>query len=233
MSIARIAAQRPHRPVAGVASLLIAVVLCLIGPEAARAAEVNLAVLLGNSGFEDDLDHSHWVSTKKSTNYLLDAPLVSPLIVPKGEMAPLLAPAGNHFVGVLNPADSDINGRLVHDPVAGVFLSGTTFTATVFANRGRLSTAPTALFESAPSEVTLQFFGWRAGGMPVVDPASDNWDRTPAVTINRSFTSWGPNGEWASQTLLFPINTELRYISLSLTAKNHKRASYAAFDLVE
>jgi hypothetical protein len=33
--------------------------------------------------------------------------------------------------------------------------------------------------------------------------------------------------------LQFQINTELRYVSLAITRKNHKSASYAAFDVLE
>jgi hypothetical protein len=46
-------------------------------------------------------------------------------------------------------------------------------------------------------------------------------------------TAWAPNGEWASQIFQFQINTELRYVSLAITRKNHKSASYAAFDVLE
>lgn len=234
MSVARIPARRSPRHLAGVLCCLAVIGMCgLAGPETARAGEVNLGALLANSGFEHDLEHTHWVSTIKSANYLLEAPVISPVIVPKGEADPLEAPAGNHFVGVLNPLDTDIIGRLVHEPAAGVFPSGTVFTVTVFANRGRLAAAPRVTFESTPSQVTLQFFGWKTGAVPVVDPTNDNWSRTPAVTINRSFTNWGPNGEWASQTFQFVANKELRYVSLSITVKNHKRASYAAFDLLQ
>jgi len=211
-------------------TLLLVIVLA---PSPALAGVVDLAALFANSGFEDDLYHAHWVSTYKSTNYVVTAPVVNPVIVPKGEAEPLEAPAGHNFVGVLNPDDADINGRLVHDATAGVFPAGTVFTLTAFANRGRLAGAPTALFESTPSTVTFQLFGWRAGAQPVVNPYNDNWSRTPAVTVNRSFTNWGPNGEWASQTFQFVTSAELRYVALSITVKNHKRASYAAFDVLQ
>ena len=118
-------------------------------------------------------------ATKKSTNYRLDAPELNPVIVPKGENSPLEAPAGDRFVGVLNPGDDDINGRLVHDAVEGPFRSGTVFTITLFGNRGRLPGAPSPGFPNWPSELTLQFFGWKAGSFPFVDPSSDNWSRTP------------------------------------------------------
>lgn len=80
--------------------------------------------------------------------------------------------------------------------------------------------------------MSLQLVGWTAGALPIVNLENDNWSRTPKLTISRSFTNWGPNGEWASQTFQFVANAQLRYVSLALTAKNHKRGSYAAFDIL-
>ena len=47
------------------------------------AAQVDLGVVLGNSGFEDDLVHSQWTATVKGTGYQMEAPVVNPVIVPK------------------------------------------------------------------------------------------------------------------------------------------------------
>jgi hypothetical protein len=198
---------------------------------AASGAVIDLADLFGNSGFEDDLEHLQWISTLKSANYVVSSTVVNPVIVPKNEVDALEAPDGDNFIGVVNPLDDNVNGRLVHEAVAGVFPGGTVFTITVLANRGRLADAPRAIFEAKPSPVSLQFFGFRSGAYPIVDPFTDNWSRTPAVKISRAFTDWGPNGEWASQTFTFTSAVELRYVSLSITVKNHKRASYAAFDV--
>lgn len=216
-------------------------VVALLSVNAIGAQVRDLAAILGNSGFEDDsladqpLEPGEqvpdWTATKKSTNYRLDAPVLDPIIRPKGENDPLEAPAGDRFIGVLNPGDDDINGRLVHDVVAGPFPAGTTFTITLFGNRGRLSGAPSPLFPNVPSELTLQFFGWKAGGFPFVDPSSDNWSRTPTVVLSRSFTKWAANGDWAFETFQFAPNQTLQYISLAVTGKNHKAASYVAFDI--
>jgi len=232
MRFDRVSSRRAPEIGSSVGGLFAAIALFLMTPSAAYAETVDLATLLANSGFEDDLVHSSWTATKKSNNYLLNAPVVNPVIVPKGETDALDAPSGDNFVGVLNPGDQDINGRVVHQPVAGVFARLTTFKLTLFANRGRLAGAATPLFESVPSEVTLQLLGWGAGSVPVVNPNTDDWSRKPLVVISQSFTAWGPNGEWASQIFQFQINTELRYVSLAITGKNHKRASYAAFDVL-
>ena len=207
-------------------------VVALLSVNAIGAQVIDLAAILGNSGFEDDSLADQWTATKKSTNYRLDAPVLDPVIVPKGKNEPLEAPAGYRFIGVSNPGDDDVNGRLVHDVVAGPFLAGTRFTITLFGNRGRLSGAPSPLFPNVPSELTLQFFGWKVGGYPFVDPSSDHWSRTPTIVVSRSFTNWAANGDWAVQTFPFTIDQTLQYISLSVTGKNHKAASYVAFDIL-
>ena len=215
-------------------------------PVNAIGAQEDLGVILRNGGFEDADLADQWTATKKSTNYRLEAPELDPDIVPKGEDEPLEAPAGDRFIGVLNSGDDDINGRLVHDAVgcgslpstiasctsSGLFRSGTEFTVTLFGNRGRLLGAPSTRFPSSPSELTLQFFGWKAGTVPFVDPSSDNWSRTPAVLLSQSFTKWAANGEWAFQVFKFKINQTLQYISLAVNAKNHNAASYVAFDIL-
>ena len=194
-------------------------------------AQVDLGEVLENSGFEEDLEHSQWTATVKSTRYRAEAPVVNPVIVPKNASMPLEAPSGDHFIGVENPDGDDINGRLVHDAVAGVFAPGTVFEVTVWANRGRLNTASTAAFGNSPSEVTLQFFGWGPGQVPVVNPHTDDWSRRPSVTLKRSFTQWAPNGEWAAQLVQFVTPKALAYIALAVTGQNHKDVSYVAFDL--
>jgi hypothetical protein len=217
-------------------SLIVApiLVVAFVAVKAIGAPVIDLADVLGNISFEDDLFADQWTATIKSSTYRLDAPTINPVIIPNGAVEPLNAPvgAGDNFVGVLNPADDDINGRLVHDAVSGPFPAGTAFTVTVFGNRGRLTSAPTPLFPSAPSELTLQFFGWKAGTFPFVDPSSDNWSRTPAIVISRRFANWAANGEWASETFTFTITQTLQFISVAVTGKNHKAASYVAFDVL-
>ena len=132
----------------------------------------------------------------------------------------------------MNPEDDDISGKLVHTAVTGTFAQGTTFEVTVFANRGRLDTAKTAAFgNTRASELQVTLFGWGDGDAPTINQDTDNWSRKPLVKLQRSFTNWAQNGEWASQTFEFAPNKELRYISLAIAGKNHKNASYVAFDI--
>jgi hypothetical protein len=143
----------------------------------------------------------------------------------------LQAPAGKHFIGILNPNDQDISGKLVHTAVAGSFPAGTVFQVTVWANRGRLAGAKTTLFDSSPSELLVQFSGWGAGNLPTVNPNTDNWSRQPIVKKGQAFTNWAANGQWASQTFQFVTDKALSYVSLSIAGMNHKNASYVAFDV--
>ena len=197
----------------------------------APCAAEDLATILGNSGFEADLVHSQWTATKPNKTYQFNAPVVNPTIVPKGTTTAVQAPAGNNFVGILNPRDTNISGKLVHTVVAGAFAQGTTFEVTVFANRGRLAGASTPLFDSAPSEVQVRFFGWGTGSAPTMNPNTDNWSRRPIVDIRQSFTHWAANGEWAFQTFAFSIDKDIQYLSLAIAGINHKNASYVAFDI--
>jgi len=205
--------------------------LCLGWAYPAHAATVDLANLLENSGFEDDLKHSDWMASRANPNFTLDAPKVNPVIVPKDESTRLAAPAGNNFIGILNPNDLNRSGKLVHSVVEGSFPAGTVFQVTVWANRGRLAKATSALFTSSPSEVLVQLNGWEAGHLPVLNPKTDNWSRSPNVKVVQVFTDWAENGEWASQTFEFVTTKDLQYVSLAITGVNHKNASYVAFDV--
>jgi hypothetical protein len=195
---------------------------------------VDLPAILANAGFEDDLHLTGWTVTLKNGNYAFDAAQVSPDVVPFGHATPLLAPAGQHFVGVLNPADGDVNGRVVHEPVAGSYPTGTVFTVTVLANRGRLAAAGSAAFPTArtASELTLQFFAWSAGAVPAVNPSTDDWSRKPKFILRAVFTDWAENGAWAAQTFHFTVTVPVAYVSLAVTGKNHRAASYVAFDIL-
>jgi hypothetical protein len=124
-----------------------------------------------------------------------------------------------------------VNGRLVHDVVSGIHPAGTVFVVTILANRGRLPAAGSATFTRSASALGLQLFGWGPGSPPVVNPLTDDWSRRPRMVLRRSFTSWAPNGQWASQTFEFVTGVEVHYLSLAISAKNHVSASYVAFDL--
>jgi hypothetical protein len=185
---------------------------------------------IGNGGFEDNLVHSQWIATTPNKTYKLNAPVVNPVVLPKGKSNPLQAPTGKNFVGIVNPKDQDISGKLVHIAVAKSLPQGTVLEVTVWANRGRLAGAKTALFDTSPSEVLVQFFGWGAGSLPTINPNTD-WSRQPGVVQKQAFANWAANGEWASQTFQFVADRDLSYISLSIAGMNHKNASYVAFDV--
>jgi len=84
---------------------------------------------------------------------------------------------------------------------------------------------------SDPPHHSSQFFGRGAGPVPVVNPSTDNWRRSPSVTLSQAFTAWAANGEWAAQLLQFITPKTLSYIALAVTGKNHTDASYVAFDI--
>jgi Ca2+-binding RTX toxin-like protein len=186
-----------------------------------------------SASFGADFVRSQWTATQPNTSYRVHAPVVAPTIVPKGESNPLYAPAGSNFIGILNPEDQDISGKLVHAAVAGPFPSGTVFHVTVFANRGRLAGAKTALFEASPSEVRVQFFGWGPGSLPTINSTTDDWSRHASVRSRQAFTHWAANGQWFAQTFQFVTDRALSYVSLSLAGVNHRNSSYVAFDIKE
>jgi hypothetical protein len=67
--------------------------------------------------------------------------------------------------------------------------------------------------------------------VPVVNPETDNWSRTPNAVMSRAFSAWPASGSWASQTFQFVIGVDQQYVALALTGKNHTAASYVAFDV--
>ena len=141
----------------------------------------------------------------------------------------------SQFIGIVNPLDQDISGKLAHTAVEGPFAPGTTFEVAVFANRGRLELANTPVFDTRPSEILVTLFGWGPGSdptiVPTINPNTDNWSRSPSVKLLQAFTNWAANGVWASQTFEFVTNNDLQFIALSIAGVNHKRACYVAFDI--
>jgi hypothetical protein len=205
---------------------LVFAVLCVTSP---AHAVVDLATLLGNSGFESDLVHSQWKATRPNSDFLLDAPQVNPEIIPKDEVNEVVAPIGAKFIGILNPNDENVEGKLVHDAVLGDFPVGTVFEITIWGNRGRLSGASNA--GSLTSEVLVQLYGWGAGALPTINQSNDNWSRQPSVKVIQKFTNWAPTGgDWASQVFQLVTTKALKYVTLGITGKNHKQSSYVAFD---
>src|ERR1700752_1235444 len=127
---------------------------------------------------------------------------------------------------MVNPRDTDINGKLVHQAVAQFLSAGTKFAVTIFANRGRLAGVSTPVFDSAPPEVQVTLFGWGVANVPPINPNIDNWSRGLSVKPLQAFTNWALGGVWASQTFKFVIDKDIQYPSLSIAGMNHKKASY-------
>jgi hypothetical protein len=203
-------------------------------------AQVQLcAVLLSNPGFENCTAlpeepplPDEWTATVPNANYDLLAPECSPHIVPKSLVSALVAPSGSEFIGVVNAGDDDLSAKIAHEAVPGAWPAGTQFTVTVFANRGRLEDSKTVGFvrEKRTSLVQLRLLGWAAGAEPVLS-SLDTWSRRPSVNLKQTFTNWGANGSWASQTFTFVTTKATAYVSLVITARNRAQSSYVAFDL--
>jgi hypothetical protein len=226
-------------------SAIAAMALFSVGASAATAgaATINLGLVLGNGGYELGT-LSQWSVTKPGASYQsaganfgLDrviAPL-NPLFSNGTTLPALTAPDGNEFIGVLNPtANGDFKGKLAHAAVAGSFLAGDIFEVTVWANRGKLGTNgnTNALFPGSSPIVNVQFIGWGAvsGGAPNVN-INDDWNKTEAVDLSSTFTNWGTNGQWTSQTFSFTTAVNLSYISLAISGQNNNHDQYVAWDI--
>ena len=83
-------------------------------------------------------------------------------------------------------------------------------------------------------QLRVQFLGWKAGPTPVVDAATDNWNRTPALkSVSTPFTAWARSGRWACQSFSFgPTTKLLAYVALGISGINHRAGTYVAFDIV-
>lgn len=219
------------------ATLWVSALVLMAGP--ASAVTIDLGVALGNSGFENGTT-SQWTTTRPNASYIISVP-VDPFIEPldpccnDGTLLPALtAPAGIHFVGVTNPTlTEDRKGKLAHDALAQSFASDTVFQVLVWGNRGKLDTNgnlnPT--FPGSSPQVTVQLRGWGAGSLPTVNPANDNWSRSPAFTQSLTFTNWGSPGDWASQIFTFTPGLAFEYVTLSISGMNNNHDQYVAFDV--
>ena len=124
-------------------------------------------------------------------------------------MNKVVAPIGANFIGILNPNDEKVEGKLVHEAVLADVPVGTVFEITIWGVRGRLSGASNA--GSLTSEVLVS----STAGVPVrCRPSTrpnDNWSRTPSVKLIQKFTNWAPTGgDWRSQMFQFVTTKALR-----------------------
>ncbi len=214
-----------------VATVVIAVVFSLMpGPVAAQC--VDLCQVLANGGFAQGLQF--WQCSEPNNNYRCPpepgapTPNVPAFIIP--------GPDGG-FIGVLNPNDEDIAGKVVHNPQLRNDQAGTCYRAHILVNRGRLSN-PVLPFTSAAPTVHLRIQGWRPltpppGPAPVLDPEEDVWSRRPtAMNCQFSFTNYAAPGQWTAnpQTFTCVAQQPVAYVSLSISGVNHRHDSYVAFD---
>lgn len=179
-----------------------------------------------------------------NSQYITPVP-VDPAIAPldpccsNGSTLPiLLAPVGNHFVGVattdFNGDTVDEKGKLAHDALAGVFASDTIYQVTVWANRGRIGTNgnTNSQMPASPPDLLVNLYGWGAGSVPTVTASTDNWSR--AMSYNpgaMTYTNWGTPGQWTSQTFTWTPGVALSYISLAIAGRNNNHSQYIAWDL--
>lgn len=199
------------------------------GPALAQTC-IDLCAALPNCGFENGLDG--WTCTQPNGNYRCQPPLGPELDAPASAVP---GPDGA-FVGVLNPGDGNVAGKLAHEAFEHTYVSeGTCFEIKVWGNRGRLPGVP-AVFSSAPSQLTVRIFGWVDGPQPVLDPATDNWSRKPTAmscTFAFPFPAVGSEGIWLSQIFRCTVTQHLAWVSLSLAGVNRSHDSYVAFDLTD
>lgn len=208
-----------------------AVALCLLGTSAS-AVTIQIGDIFSNAGFENG-NLSGWKATKPNGNYIFPTggnPVINPVIDPSGPTPQLVAPAGNNFVGVLNPGDvaPDENVKLVHDAVAVDFDAGDIIAGTFWANRGRLDgfTAPST------GTATVTLYGWGAGSLPTDNAANDNWSRNPTFSLTFQYDFTGQaDGAWGSQLFSFILPFDVSYLSLAIVGQNHNHDQYVALDL--
>jgi hypothetical protein len=206
--------------------------VCVAGPAVAQASCTDLCSVLPNCGF--DAGFAGWTCTRPNGNYECQPPFGPELDVPAA-----IAPGPDDaFVGVLNPGDRDIAGKVVHDAERIPYTpGGTCFEVKVWANRGRLPN-PLTPFVGAPPTVLVRVLGWTSGPdplvAPVVDPATDNWSRRPNA-MNCAFPAFlftpASQGQWVPQVFQCTATQHLSWVSLSIAGVNHSHDSYAAFDV--
>lgn len=212
------------------APAILTVALALAAGPALAQTCIDLCTVLPNCGFENGL--TGWTCTHPNGNYQCQPPRGPELDAP----ASAIPGPSDGFVGVLNPGDGNVAGKLVHDAEEHEYVSeGRCFEVKVWGNRGRLPGAPPR-FVGAPSTLTVRFFGWTEGPQPVVDPATDNWSRKPnamSCTFAFPFPAVGSEGIWSGQVFRCTVTQELSWVSVSLAGVNKSHDSYVAFDLTD
>ena len=212
-----------------------------LAPSVAQA-QINACSIFTNMGFENG-NLSGWTLSAPNGDYVLvpdgTNPILDPSINPADPAdnpALLSAPLGTHFTGVKQIGDTaiDLKYKLSHTATLLSVPGGTTIQVTVFANRGRLEPFDTPV---STADLLVKIFGWTAGAVPMLTPATDNWSRTiswnPAAQ-SFDFTGFA-DGTWGSRTFTFttPAATTLAYLSISIAGRNNNHDQYIAVDLCE
>jgi hypothetical protein len=205
------------------------------------AHAVDVATLFPNIGFENG-NLTGWTLTLVNTDYVSTlTPPVNPSIDPAdagNNPTTLTAPVGVYFTGLMRVGDvgADLKYKLAHDAIAINVPTGTVFTVTVRANRGRLEPFDTPV---STADVLVRIFGWTAGATPTVTAATDNWSRSiswnPAA---QSFDFTGvTDGSWGQRTLTFDpaaagVNAaNIKFLSISLAGRTNNHDQYIALDI--
>jgi hypothetical protein len=208
---------------------------------AATAANVDVASLLTNTGFEAG-NISNWSLTLPNADYVSTlSPAVNPSIDPAdgaNNPATLVAPAGSFFTGLKRVGDvgSDLKYKLAHNAVAVSVPTGTVFQVHVWANRGRLEPFDTP---ASTADVLVRVCGWTSGTTVPTVNSSDNWSRTvnwnPAAQ-SFDFTSVA-DGSWGFRTFSFDpaalsINAAtIKYLSVTIAGRTNNHDQYIALDI--
>jgi hypothetical protein len=201
----------------------------------ARAATVDLCGLVND--FEDpDCGlgfgaQDPWTPTMPNLNYSFDAPECNPNGPACPNAMPPMDSVGN-FVGVLNPDDDDVSGKLTHRAIPGPWPAGTCFAVTINAKCDYcVSPSPP---RATKCSVKVQVKGWTAGSIPIVNPNTDNWSRRELFTCTQSvFPSGGGDPGDVSPMVLCCPNTggkDIAFITWSISGVNQRHGTYVTVD---
>jgi hypothetical protein len=222
---------------------LLAAGLVLAAAAVAQAAVIDLASILGNPSYEDDLVHSQWSVTRPNASYSATVP-VNPAFTPlnpafnDGTTQPApSAPVGTNYIAVLNPTlNDDIKGKLAHNALASAYTAADTFQVNVWANRGRLgsngntNSTFAGLNPGALPEVRVQLLVWGLGSLPTVD-INDDWSRNPSFSQQLIFSDWAGPTDWAAQIFSFSPGVSVSYLALAVSGLNNNHDQYVAWDI--
>jgi hypothetical protein len=109
----------------------------------------------------------------------------------------------------------DTNWQLTSSAIAGPFVSGDTFTLTVWGVRGRLGQDWGA--NNASTTGSASSLSVRLVGGTYVQAAND-------------FTAWAADGQWASQSMSWQLTSNAASIQIRVTGQNSNHHRFVAYD---